>query len=177
MPTSVTERSWDVLKAIAEAIRFSDTKAGMLLALAGGSAAVLSTKADAFHSTLMQSGTQWAGAVLYVLLVVYLVSVLIATICALQSIRPNRDEGAPRSILFFDHIAKDFGADGKQYGERLARMTDEMWQEELANQITANAIVASRKFSLVARSSLALAVTFSSWGFIVLLLLWLGSKA
>lgn len=165
---------WDVLRAVNEFVRFSDAKAGVVLAFAGGSAAFLATKIDTFHSVIVSHRDAW-GVILYCAVFSYLVSLVVTIVCAFKSIWPSLEStNQVRSLIYFRHIAEDYGDDHGKYADRLDGCDDAVFLRELAHQIVANSQVATKKFGWVAVAIKSLAWTGGAWAVCVLLMLLLG---
>jgi len=167
--------SWDIFKTINEFSRFSDTKAGVILAFAGGSAVFLSNRIDALHEIIVQHAADCWGIALYVVVFAYLVSLVGAIAAALKSIWPSMGNGETRSLIFFKHIAEDFSGDHARYAEKLRSLDDQAMEAELAQQICANAVIAHAKFEWVSRAARAMVCALGAWAAIILLLLVLGT--
>lgn len=169
-------KSWDIFRTITEFVRFSDTKAGVVLAFAGGSAALISNRADILHAVILAHWKDLWGVTLYIACFGYLISLAIAVESALRSIWPSLGAGEKRSLIYFKHIAEDYKGDHAAYAEALRALDERAFEAELAHQICVNAGVATRKFELVGSAVKALAAMLACWGAIVFLLLVLGTS-
>ncbi|MFW7413470.1 Pycsar system effector family protein [Demequina sp. SO4-18] len=133
--------SWEVLRWTAEWIRFADAKAGATLAAAGASAAVLATFAtrggtDAHSPWSVAFACGSAAALLGV------------SILALLVLAPRLGRQGGGSLVYFGHIAKEYGESGDNYALALAEVESNpaSWRQHLAQQITVNARIAERKY-------------------------------
>jgi pycsar effector protein len=168
---------WDIFRNINDFIRFSDTKAGVVLAFAGGAGVFLAGRVDIVHSIIVAHAHDALGWGLYAVFYGYLVSLLWTMVCAFLAIRPALGSAPKRSILYFKHISEDFAHDHKRYADFLAALDDPALEAELAHQICVNAGIATRKFDWVNRAMTALAITGGFWLLSVFLILVLGGPA
>ena len=101
-------RSWDIFRNVNEYVRFSDTKAGVVLAFAGGSAAFLSSKVDVFHAVIAAHAADLWGFGLYAAVCCYAVALIATVVFAFRSIWPSLGSGDGRSVIYFKHICEDY---------------------------------------------------------------------
>lgn len=167
-------RSWDIFRNVNEYVRFSDTKAGVVLAFAGGSAAFLSSKVDVFHAVIAAHASDLWGFGLYAAVCCYTVTLIATVVFAFRSIWPSLGSGDGRSVIYFKHICEDYKSDHKLYAKTLGALDDAAFEEELAHQICINASIATRKYELVSKAIVALAWAGGSWAVIVFLILLVG---
>lgn len=168
---------WDIFKTINEFSRFSDAKAGVMVTFAGGSAAFLSSRVDVLHEIITQHHADLWGAILYSAVFAYLVSLVATVVSALKSIWPAMGNGEQRSLIYFKHIAEDYGLDHTRYAEKLNGLDEKGVEDELAHQICVNAVIATKKFEWVSRAARAVICAIGSWAAIMILLLLLGGSA
>ena len=168
---------WEVFKTVADFVRFSDAKAAVILAFAGGSAAFLSTRVDVLHAIILRHGNDPWGALLYVAVLLYLCALAFTMFASLRSLRPALSTGdKKRSLIFFKHIAEDYAGRHVEYGRALGALGEDEVREEVAHQICANARIATAKFEWVERAIQALIAAIAAWAMIVVLLLLLGGE-
>jgi hypothetical protein len=167
-------KNWDILRNVIDFVRFSDTKAGVVLAFAGGSTAFLSSKVDVIHGIIMEHHGGVEGWPLYVSASCYLVALVYTIVHSFMSIWPTLGSGEKRSLIYFKNICEDYGHDHEQYAEALRRLDDAGMERELAHQICVNASIATRKYELVGRAIVGLAWVIGSWAGTVFLILILG---
>src|ERR1043165_2182072 len=105
----VSDRAWDIFKTINDFIRLSDSKAAVILAFAGGSAAFLSARTGELHEVIKNHGMDGWGLILYFAVLTYLFALLCSVFGALRSIWPSLGgTEEERSLIFFKHIAEDY---------------------------------------------------------------------
>lgn len=171
-------RSWDILKSINEFIRFSDTKAGVVLAFAGGSAAYLSNKVEVIRSIIVAHQSDPWGWILYVATLLFVIGLLATLVSAFATLRPMLTLGKKRSPIFFKHIAEDYADDHTVYAKQVLKdLDDSSFDEEMAEQIVTNSKIATKKYFWVDKAILSLSMTGTLWVAIVLIILLLGSPA
>ena len=168
---------WDIFRNINEFVRLSDTKAGLVLAFAGGAVVFLAGKADVVHDIILTHGTNAWGWSLYVIFYGYMLSLLWTVACAFVAIRPSLGSSPKRSTIYFKHIWEDYQHDHERYANAMATLDDPALEKELAHQICVNAGIATRKFVWIGRAINALAITGVFWVATVFLILLLGGAS
>lgn len=137
-----SEESWRLLQHVTESIKFADTKAGAVLAGSGVLGGVLVTAAPTGHDFE-------AYPVPAVLTVLAIVCVGASALLSLLVLAPRLRAGEPRSLIYFDHIARrNRDAFVDNYRTLVEREDDLIRQ--VADQIWANSQVARLKFRRVA---------------------------
>ena len=167
-------KSWDILRNVNEFVRFSDTKAGVVLAFAGGAGVFLANKAGAIHALIVAHGNDGWSWLLYSVFYGYLVALCTTIAFAFTSIVPSLGSSEKRSLLYFKHICEDFQHDHNHYAESLSALDEKAMESELAHQICVNAGIATRKYDWVGRAIVALVITGAFWAVTVFLILLLG---
>lgn len=170
-------QGWDILRNVSEWVRFSDTKAGVVLAFAGGSAVQIASKADTIHAIIAAHPCDGWGWALFLAVVVYFTALLLTMACAAVSVWPSLGSAEKRSMLYFGHICDDYGHDHGRYAKELAGLDETRMNEELAHQICVNASIAKRKYRWVGRAIRSLFWTIGFWAVTVLIVLILGTPA
>lgn len=135
----MTDRLWKVLEHTNEWVRFADTKAAGALAASG---VVGGLATNALLGTNNLSGSA------LVLVVLGLVGLLFAAGFAVWVLTPQLSVGEPRSLLYFEHVARRYrqDADGHQQDLEALLQDDRALSKQLANQIWANSTVARNKY-------------------------------
>jgi hypothetical protein len=143
---SNTEGAWKALQQVNEWIRFADAKAGAILA---GSAALGGVVLHALPQWSKHGEHPWQ----FWLLIASLVAVTLAILFALRVLAPALRAGEPRSLVYFDHIARKHPS-VSNYVTALRRLLDneDDLVDQLGHQIWANSRVARHKFVAVGRA-------------------------
>ena len=159
----VTENSWKSLQLVTEWIKFSDVKAGALLAASGAFGGYLTTN--------LVDVTRWKLTPMHTAAsLLALASVLVSAFLAVRVLNPRLDIGGPPSLLYFRDVAGRHKEDREGFVESYLTLVadDAHLATALAEQVWANNIVASYKFTHVRRSVWALAAGLA-FGFVGLL--------
>jgi hypothetical protein len=137
---------WNINTMIGENVRFSDTKAGSVIVLAG---AVLSLLyGGGFHRSFAQPLGEWKLGALAALLTFFFLNA--AVICAAWSIRPRLVRNFAPGYVFWESILAH-GSSAKFVRELNRRSRRELL-DHLAVQIYSVSAVASAKFRWVGRA-------------------------
>lgn len=166
-PERVKEAStelWKVYGTLNEWIRFNDAKAGAVLTANGVLVgAALTVLKDNRVFVLGHSGILIASALA-------LISVVISSVYCLLCIAPSVGSGAATSLIFFDHITRQFDKP-EDYADAVHdRLTDpEQAFQQISQQVHANATVASRKTRKVYLAVCALSIALIFGGIATLL--------
>ena len=148
---------WQAHSNICEWIRFSDTKAGAILAIHtfiwGCIAAGHETAAE-LYVQLKGCSETWSLLVL----IVFCVFSAASAFLSLLSISPTLNVGEATSHIYFGHVAArkakgvkavNSGTGSDQYIKDILSLNANQQEREVASQIWANSIVSWRKFAMV----------------------------
>lgn len=143
---TLTEQQWKTFAVINEWLRFADTKAGAILTangvLAGVAIGVLKD-----HRTYLLDHLWITGVATFGLL-----AVLGSASYCLLCIFPKTRIGDPRSLIFFDHIARKFPKDPGAYAQAVLDAAADRNEpfKQISQQVWANSLVAEKKHRQVA---------------------------
>jgi Family of unknown function (DUF5706) len=152
------ERAWKILDEVSARIEHADVKAGVVLGACGVAAvAILGLLANhhGHHLPLLLALTA-SG-----------IFVLASAACASTALWPRRmRRTAPRNLLYFDHISRGPFPDAAAYGRKLRELLadSDALVQEIADEIWANSIVTSRKYTWLDRSIVSLFVALFALG-------------
>jgi hypothetical protein len=154
----------NVLSGIQEQIRFADSKAGFLAALNTLLFGFVVVGCDRCAAISVNDDARTIAFWLTtVLLTLYVIASIAATVLVISSVMPRFGEQAPQCRLFFGHIAKHYGRDYGKYFRDTKDMTDADWAEELAGQIVEVSQVASVKHQRVRLAAFFTMVAVCLW--------------
>lgn len=142
------DQAWKLLSIVNEWVRYADTKTGVTLAFGGATAALL-------LNALKDSNWTWKLTVSASLAGVSLIlTALFAAFALFPRVRGNQDHSVDEeavSLLFFGDIRRHYGEDRPTYRDVLTTLTADAARltEQIADQIHANARVATIKFRWV----------------------------
>jgi hypothetical protein len=135
---------WNILNNINEWIRYSDTKAVILLTLYGVIITIIYSNANEVLLALNSSDFIFYLAILSIIL--SFLSVLFSLLC----VNPRLKNKNPNSVIYFGHIQEKF----KTPDEYLVKSNEILDEEkdylkELSEQVFSNSNIAWKKFSNV----------------------------
>lgn len=138
---------WNILGNINDWIKYSDTKATIILTLYGVIITIIYTNAT--DSLAGISDSNWIICFSILSAITSLLSILFAFLC----INPRLKNDNPTSIIYFGHIQKKF-KDAKEYAQQSSEVLENSEQhiKELSEQIHTNSNIAWKKFSNVSWS-------------------------
>jgi hypothetical protein len=138
------ETGWKALGQVNEWIRFGDVKAAAVLAASGVLGGLLVKQIPAAEDF----GNRPAFSLL---LAVAIMCDGGAALIATRILAPRLRMGEPRSLLYFDHVARRYANDAKGFVDNFVRLAadEERFARQLAEQLWANSKVARRKYRRV----------------------------
>lgn len=141
---SHSERYWEILQLNIEWLRFSETKATLILTVFGIILTLVYTNAQSVFSSVQHSNTILTLVFLYGLL--SLTSIGLAFWC-INPILKNKD---PNSIIYFGHISKKFKneTEYKKFAQSVLDNED-AFHDQITSQIYTISKVAWKKYTFV----------------------------
>ncbi|MDN5285042.1 MAG: hypothetical protein JWR38_1316 [Mucilaginibacter sp.] len=157
------DRYWEILQLNIEWLRFSETKATLILTVYGVLLTLIYTNASSVFESLKTS------IALLVMILIYgglaLASIVLAFLC----INPILKNKNPNSIIYFGHISKKFRNKAEYQVHAKAILDDEdKYSEQITEQIYIISKVAWNKYAKVTWS-LRLFIASLTWLLITLL--------
>ncbi len=147
----ILEYQWKTYNVINEWIRFSDAKAGAILAANGAIVTIAIDSASQINALLSESFIFW------IFFLIGVSSLFLSTFFSLRCLTPKLKVGSSESIIFFGHIAnsslRDYRINVKEvFGK-------EVELNHLCDQIWANSKVAWGKYEFVALTIKCFSIT------------------
>ncbi len=138
---------WTILSKITEWVKYSDTKAVLLLTLHGVVLTLIYSNANSIYNFIF---TNWLTGLLSILI---FTSSFISIIYSFLVVNPRLRNENPTSIIYFGHIQARFKNYLEYYQMAKSILKDEdKMNEQLAEQIHINSIIAWKKFTYIAMS-------------------------
>ncbi len=135
---------WNILGSVNDWIKYSDTKATILLTLYGVIITIVYSNSTDVLSGITNSNWTLTFSVLSA--ICSLISIVFAFLC----INPRLKNENPNSIIYFGHIQKKFQNANDYLSSSLEIFENESnYQKELTEQIHTNSGIAWKKFSNV----------------------------
>lgn len=132
---------WNILNGVQDGIRYSDTKATIILTLYGVILTLVYSNANQVLTALESSNT---------VLFLSLISIICATISVLFAflcVNPRLKNENPTSIIYFGHIQKKFSNYTDYHVKVNEILNNEIeYNSELSEQIYSNSKIAWQKF-------------------------------
>lgn len=158
------EHLFKVLNSIQEQIRFADAKAGFVMGLNTVMFGFVSTTCKTWKSGLNSAAAHDAACMMAFLFAVYLICSLLAVAMLLTTINPDLGN-APRSKIFFNHVAEDFKREYDRFSAAVESADDAAWADDLSSQILETANIAKQKHAKVKEALCLTAVAVFFWIF------------
>ena len=135
---------WNILNSTQEGIRYSDTKATIILTLYGVILTIIYSNSAQVLTALETSKPVLWFSIISIMCAA--ISILFGFLC----INPRLKNNNAKSILYFGHIQKKF-TKYEEYNLKAEEiLSDEnLYSSELAEQIHSNSIIAWKKFTNV----------------------------
>lgn len=152
-----------VLAGVQDQIKFGDTKAAFVLAIntlmCGFAAGSLTTLKTALKAT---PPSAWAW-VLLAALILFGGSAVFAMGSLIHAVMSRFGALAPKTRVFFGHIANSYGKDYGKYVDEIRAMSPNDWLKEIGTQIVETSHVALNKHRAVRRAAIATIIGLISW--------------
>ncbi|WP_306641044.1 Pycsar system effector family protein [Sanyastnella coralliicola] len=154
------EQYWNILSKTTDWIKFSDTKAVVVLTVYGILITVVYSNSLAVYEFISES---WFFILLTVPAV--LLSVLSIVYC-FKAINPRLKNDNPNSLIYFGHIQEKF-SNSKDYHEELSKALNatNKFEQHLSEQIHTNSKIAWSKFKNI---SIAIRLFVATLGVLIL---------
>ena len=138
---------WNILNKTTDWVKYSDTKAVLLLTVHGVILTIIYANASSVYNYCFEN---WYTKILSLLVAM---TTLISIIYSFLVVNPRLRNSNPTSLIYFGHIQEKF----KNYSTYYQAVKDtfgddDKLNEQLSEQIHINSIIAWKKFSLYARS-------------------------
>ena len=161
MPRKKEPEDWEfekfALQRNDDAIRFSETKAALLLTLTGLLLGVVADKVQSFKEMLLASSLT-IQILIVCSLALILAGIILVVVSSLLAVFPRLSVVKNVSLLYFDLLAR---LSEQEATERFKDMDAKTKHEHLLSQVYATSRIAARKFKLI-RSAL--------WGTVLVLI-------
>jgi hypothetical protein len=148
---------WKIYETVNEWIRFSDSKAGAVLAANGVIIGLLAPSAIKFKQLIL------SDTFLTNISIACLTSLLVSVVLSLVSLTPTLKIIQPKTHIYFGHIAESF-PDASSYQKELSdnpKVTTSL-SAQIAGQIWANSKIALWKYRLTKWAILSLGLAIIS---------------
>ena len=149
-----SEHAWKTFELINMWIKFSDTKAGAILAADGVMVGI------ALNLIPNQFNIENAPKIYIILLFLGLLTGTSSLYFSLKCLVPNLKMGKSKSIIYFSHIAQNYESP-KDYLKSFNRhvSNEETFIDQITDQIWTNSIVSQQKYMAVTWSTRLFAIT------------------
>ena len=154
-----SEHAWKALQQVNEWIRFADAKAAAVLAASGILGGLVAKSAP----TSINFSSQPLVALLTVSALAFVGGAVALSLCVFA---PALNTGEPRSLLYFDHVARQYSQSPRRFSEHLATLLshESDYTKQVAQQVWANSVIARKKFRRVALAVYALGIAMACSG-------------
>jgi Family of unknown function (DUF5706) len=153
-----------ILGSVQDQTRFADGKAVFVAALNtllfGFMARNFESLKPIYTACQASQVTCW---LLFVFFAAYVVASLLSLGFVIWAVMSRFGELAPRSKVFFGHIARDYGNDCEKYVRETSGMTDADWARDLGSQIVEVSHIALAKHKRVRRAAISVFIAMVFW--------------
>jgi Family of unknown function (DUF5706) len=152
-----------MLVGVQEQIRFADTKAAFMFGINtlmfGFVAGSVGTLKKALGLSLIPTPA-WVGLVS---LILFGICAVVAVGMLIYTVMSRFGALAPKSRVFFGHIANTYGKDYGKYVSEVKAMTEDDWLNDVATQIVETSHIAFTKHSTVRNAALITIAGLALW--------------
>ena len=153
-----------ILGGVQDQTRFADSKAVFVAAL---NTLLFGVMARHFESLKPIYAACQASHVACWLFFIFFAAYVLASLLSLGfviwAVMSRFGELAPRSKVFFGHIARDYGNDCEKYVRETSGMTDADWAKDLGSQIVEVSHIALAKHKRVCRAAICVFIALILW--------------
>jgi Family of unknown function (DUF5706) len=100
---------------------------------------------------------------LFIFFAAYVAASLLSLGFVIWAVMSRFGELAPRSKVFFGHVARDYGNDCEKYVRETSEMTDADWARDLGSQIVEVSHIALAKHKRVRRAAICVFIALILW--------------
>jgi hypothetical protein len=135
------EKYWNILQQINDWVKYSETKASIILTVHGIIITVVYSNSKSVFEALNQSNFLFYSTLLYIALSI------LSIFFSFRCVNPRLKNPNPTSIIYFGHIAKKFPNFKNYYNHSKPIIVDEnAFSEQISEQIFINSGIAWKKF-------------------------------
>jgi Family of unknown function (DUF5706) len=152
-----------VLAGIQDQIRFADTKAAFVFAINTLMFGFVVNSVGTLKKALALSpvpGSAWVGLAT---LIIFSICAVAAVGMLIYAVMSRFGALAPKSRVFFGHIATSYGKDYGKYVSEVKAMSEEDWLHEVGTQIVETSHIALTKHSTVRYAALTTLAGLVCW--------------
>jgi hypothetical protein len=153
-----------ILGGIQDQTRFADSKAVFVAALNTLLFGFMARNFESLKAIYMAwQASHVAFWLLFVFFIGYVGASLLSLGFVIWAVMSRFGELAPRSKVFFGHIARDYGNDCEKYVRETSGMTDADWARDLGSQIVEVSHIALAKHRRVRRAAISVFIALLLW--------------
>lgn len=157
------ETCFKVLAGVQEQIRFADAKAAFVFGINTLMFGFMAVNVITLKKSLALTPAPPSAWVGLVGLIVFGICAVLAVGTLIYAVISRFGALAPRSRVFFGHIAETYGKDYAKYVAEVRDMTEDDWLTEVGTQIVETSHIALIKHSAVRVAAIATIVGLASW--------------
>lgn len=136
----MTDQNWNILHYNSDWLKFSDTKASIILTVYGIIITIIYSNSNDIFTAINTSKPLLILSIICALM--SLVSIFFSFMC----INPNLKNPNPNSIIYFGHIATKYDSFDAYHEEFLRVNSNDQISEQINEQIYTNSKIAWKKF-------------------------------
>jgi hypothetical protein len=152
-----------VLSGVQEQVKFADTKAAFVLGINTLMIGFIAGSVTALKASLTKSPSPPSAWILLAALIVFGGCAIFAVATLIYAVMSRFGALAPKTRVFFGHIASGYGKDYAKYVTEITAMTPSDWLAEVGTQIVETSHIALSKHTAVRRAAIATIIGLASW--------------
>jgi len=153
--------AYNVLNQVHDWIRFSDEKAGLILATDGVLLGFFTSQISSVKSTIIQIPNWSLLMIFYFLVVMIGLCLLLSIVFAFRVIYPQLNVGESKSLIYFGHIHTKSECD---FVSEFLKADDDKLERDVLTQIYSCAKIAWQKYKNTCYSIRSLIAVIIFWG-------------
>ena len=153
-----------ILGGVQDQTRFADSKAVFVAALNTLLFGFMTRNFESLKPIYMACQPSHVACwLLFMFFAAYVVASLLSLGFVIWAVMPRFGELAPRSKVFFGHIARDYGNDCEKYVRETSAMKAADWARDLGSQIVEVSHIALAKHKRVRRAAISVFIAMILW--------------
>jgi hypothetical protein len=145
VPTNNLDSAFRIYEVTQEHIRFADAKAAFVFGIDALLLGFIPSVGPSLTRVMEMDPTPIAACFAVAGLAIFAAAGVVSIGFLMWAVISRFGRDAPRSIIFFGHIANDYGKDFGKYVSDLSAMTDDKWLSTVGSQIVETSHIANDK--------------------------------
>lgn len=157
------DNCFKVLSSIQDQIRFADAKAAFIFGINTLMFGFLTCTVATLKKALATEPIQPSAWITLIALILFALCAVVAVVFLIYSVMSRLGALAPKSRVFFGHIASQFGKDYGKYVSEMKAMSSDDWLNEVGTQVVETSHIALVKHCAVKKAAIISVVGLVCW--------------